>query len=85
MAFMYLEFHGKKHEDVENFLEQMEIACIINHVLDCVKILCLIWVCLNRNAQALFKDYEEELQRLEPPLPLSLDNLKQDSKEDFVK
>ena len=61
MAFSYLEFHGKKHEDVEGFLEQMEIACITNHVLYPAQILHLVQICLKEgNAQAWFKAYEED-------------------------
>ena len=40
---------------------------------------------LKGNAQAWFKDYEEKLQRVDPPTPLNLDNLKQALKEEFVK
>ena len=32
MAFAYPEFHGSKGEDVEDFLERMEVACISNHI-----------------------------------------------------
>ena len=63
----------------------MEIACITNHVLDPAQILRLIQIYLKGNARAWFKAYEEELQRVEPPLPLNLDNLKQALKEEFVK
>ena len=85
MAFSYLAFHGKKHEDVESFLEQMEIACITNYMLDPTQILHFIQICLKGNAQAWFKAYEEDLQRVEPPLTLNLDNLKQALVEGFVK
>ena len=34
MGFDYPEFGGGSSEDVQNFLEQMEIACISNHILD---------------------------------------------------
>ena len=76
MAFSYLEFHGKKHEDIESFFEQMQIACITNHVLDPAQILYLIQIGLKGNAWAWFKAYEEDLQRAKPPLPLNLENLK---------
>lgn len=32
MASIYLEFNGQNNEDVEEFLEKMEVACISNHV-----------------------------------------------------
>ena len=85
MAFSYPKFHGKKHEDVDSFLEQMEIACITNHVLDPTQIICLIQIFLKGNEQAWFKYYEEGLQRANPPLPLNLGNLKQALVEEFVK
>ena len=50
MAFTYLEFQGKKHEDMEDFLEKMEIECITNHGLDPAKVLCLIQICLKGDA-----------------------------------
>ena len=50
-----------------------------------MQILCLIQICLKGDAQAWFKAYEEELQRVEPPFSLNLDNLKQASKEEFVR
>ena len=85
MVFTYPKFHdGKNHEDVENFSKQMEIVCIINHVLDSLQILHLIQMCLKDDAQAWFKAYEEKLQRVEPPLPLNLDSLRQALKEKFV-
>ena len=63
----------------------MEIACITNHMLGPVQILCLIQNCLKGNACAWFKAYEEDLQIAEPPLPLNLDTLKQALVEEFVK
>ena len=32
MAYRYSEFYGNENEDVEDFLENMELACITNHV-----------------------------------------------------
>ena len=31
MVFSYPEFFGKSSEDVSDFLEAMEVACISNH------------------------------------------------------
>ena len=61
MAFTYPKFHGKKHEDVESFLEQMEIALITNHVLDPIQILRVIQIYLKGDARAWFKTYKEDL------------------------
>ena len=86
MAFSYPEFHGKKGEDVEQFLEQMEVACITNHVVDPVQSLCLLQICLKGEAQAWLKSYEAGLQRpQQPPVTLVLDNLKEALVEEFVK
>ena len=85
MAFSYPEFHGKKGEDVEQFLEQMEVACITNHVVDPVQSLRLLQICLKGEARAWLKSYEAELQRTQPPVALVLDNLKEALVEEFVK
>ena len=53
MAFSYPEFHGKKGEDVEQFLEQMEVACITNHVVDPVQSLCLLPNLLERRSAGM--------------------------------
>ena len=85
MAFSYPEFHGKKGEDVEQFLEQMEVACITNHVVDPVQSLCLLQICLKGEARAWLKSYKAGLQRPQPPVALVLDNLKEALLEEFVK
>ena len=59
--------------------------CITNHVLDLALILYLIQICLKGDARAWYKAYEEELQRVELPLPLNLDNLKKALMEEFVR
>ena len=85
MVFSYPEFHGKKGEDVEDFLEQMEVACISNHIEDPVQTLCLLQICLKDEARKWLKSHEGELQRAQPPIVLTLDNLKEALKEEFVK
>ena len=37
MAFPYPEFHGRGDEDVEDFLEKMEVASISNQIHDPVQ------------------------------------------------
>ena len=61
MAFSYPKFYGKKGEDVENFLEQMEVACISNLIVDPVQTLCLLQICLKDEAQKWLNSYEGEL------------------------
>ena len=85
MVFSYSEFHGKKGEDVEDFLEQMEVACISNHIEDPVQTLCLLQICLKDEARKWLKSHEGELQRAQPPIVLTLDNLKEALKEEFVR
>ena len=85
MVFSYPEFHGKKGEDVEDFLEQMEVACISNHIEDPVQTLRLLQICLKDEARKWLKSHEGELQRAQPPIVLTLDNLKEALKEEFVK
>ena len=85
MAFSYPEVLGKKGEDVENFLEQKEVVCINNHIVDPIQILCLLQICLKDEAQKWLKSHEGELQRAQPPIVLTLDNLKEALKEEFVK
>ena len=48
MVYPYPEFHGKENEDVENFLEQMELACITNHVVNEMHVVRLIQILAER-------------------------------------
>ena len=77
MAFTYPEFHGKKHEDVEHFLEQMEVACITNHVVDPIQSMRLLKICLKGDACKWLKSHEEGLQGAQPPIVLTLVALKE--------
>ena len=77
MAFTYPEFHGKKHEDVEHFLEQMEVACITNNVVDPIQSLRLLKICLKGDARKWLKSHEEGLQGAQPPIVLTLVALKE--------
>ena len=53
MVYPYPEFHGEENEDVENFLEQMELACITNHVVDEMHMVRLIQIFLKGDARVL--------------------------------
>ena len=77
MAFNYPEFHGKKGEDVEQFLEEVEVACITNHVVDPVQSLHLLQIYLKGEVRAWLKSYKAGLQHPWPPVALVLDNLKE--------
>ena len=85
MAFNNPQFHGKKGEDVEQFLEQMEVACITNHVVDPVQSLHLLQICLKGEVRVWLKSYKAGLQRPQPPVALVLYNLKEALVEEFVK
>lgn len=50
MVYPYPEFHGGENEDVEDFLEQMELACITNHVVDEMHVVRLIQIFLKGDA-----------------------------------
>ena len=46
----YPEFHGRENEDVDDFLEHMELACITNHVVDEHQVLRLVKIFLKGDA-----------------------------------
>ena len=58
MAFSYPKFHGNAGEDGVQFLENLWVSCIINHILDQAQVLCLLQICLKSDSQAFFKDLE---------------------------
>lgn len=67
MAFAYPKFHGRKDEDVEDFLERMEVSCISNRIQEPAQILRLLQICLKGEARVWVKVYEAELQARNPP------------------
>mgnify|MGYP006955695375 CR=1 FL=1 len=52
MAYLYPEFWGYVDEDVEIFLEQMELVCITNHVEDPIQVLRLLQIFLKEDARS---------------------------------
>ena len=56
MVFTYPEFHGKKHEDVADFLEKLEIACITNHVVIEEQVLKLLKIFFKSDARTWLKE-----------------------------
>ena len=85
MAFPYPEFHGRSDEDVEDFLEKMEVACISNQIHDPAQMLRLLQICLKGDARVWSKEFEEKLRVAEPPVRLSWDNLRHGLEGEFVK
>ncbi|MCO5561273.1 hypothetical protein L7F22_014894 [Adiantum nelumboides] len=85
MAFSYPEFHGRKDEDIEDFLEKMEMACISNHVQAPPQMLCLLQICLKGDARAWSKSHEAELQMADPPIQVTWDILRKALTKNFVR
>ena len=85
MAFPYPEFHGRGDEDVEDFLEKMEVACISNQIHDRAQMLCLLQICLKGDARVWSKEFEEKLCVAVPPVILSWENLRDGLEGEFVK
>ena len=59
---MYPEFYGGPSEDVEDFLERMEVACISNHIDEPAQVLRLLNICLKGDARIWYRTYEESLK-----------------------
>ena len=70
MTFPYPEFHGRSDENIEEFLESIEVACISNHVHAPAQMLRLLQICLKGDARTWSKGHEEGLQKAEPPVDL---------------
>ena len=85
MAFSYQEFYGRGDKDVKDFLEKMEVACISNEIHDLVQMLRLLQLCLKGDARTWSRGHEEGLQRAEPPVHLTWENLKQALAVEFVR
>lgn len=85
MAFSYPQYHGQKDEDVEDFLEKMEVACISNQIQAPAEALRLLQLCLKGDARAWLKAYEAKLQTFDPPVALNLEGLREALVEEFVK
>ena len=83
MAFPYPEFHGRGDEDVEDFLEKMEVACISNQIHDLAHMLRLLQICLKGDARVWSK-FEEKLCVVVPPVILSWENLCDGLEREFV-
>ena len=84
MAFSYPEFQGRSNEDVEDFLEKMEVACISNQIHDPAQMLRLLQICLKNDARVWSKAFEEELRAADPPARLSWDNLRHGLEVEFA-
>ena len=78
MASAYPEFNGRKNEDVEDFLEKMEVACISNHVDAPAQMLRLLQICLKGEARTWSKTYAEVV-------PLTWNGLKEALATQFAK
>ena len=81
----YPEFSGAPNEDVVDFLEKMEVACISNHVQAPTWMLHLLQICLKGEARASAKAYEEGLQASNPPIALEWEILKDALVAEYIK
>ena len=70
------EFGGESSEDVQNFLEQMEIACISNHILDEAQVLRLLQICIKGDAQKWLNNFEAQHRRYQPGVPITVEIVK---------
>ena len=75
MAFSYPEFHGAEGEDVIQFLENLEVSCISNHITDQAQVLRLLQICLKGDARAWFRDMEAQNIESEHPAILTFANV----------
>ena len=73
MAFTYPEFHAGPGEDVNKFLEQLEVACISNHIVDPVSRLRLLQICIQGDARTWLHEFEAQQQAAIPPIPITFD------------
>ena len=85
MVFSYLEFFGQSNEDVSEFLEAMEVACISNHVDQPAHVLWLLQICLKGDARLWLQAYQVELGAMDPPVVLTVALLRQALSERFQK
>ena len=72
---MYPEFYGYQDEDVGEFLERFELACISNHVGDEGQVLKLLRIFLKGDAKDWLKSFEVKEAKAVPPRFLTLDTL----------
>ena len=83
--FSYPEFSGTKGEDIFSFLEQMEVACISNHIVEPAQVLRLMQICIKGDARTWLKDFEARQQATQPPQVVTVEGLKEALKQEFQK
>ncbi len=83
MAFNYPKFHGNTGEDVLGFLEQMEVACISNHIVDPAQVLRLMQICVKGDARKWLKVLEAEQAAAQPPIAVTVELVKEAMKNQF--
>ena len=71
----YPEFFGGPNEDVGEFLERFELACINNHVGDEGQVLKMLRIFLKGDAKDWLKSFEAKEAKAVPPRFLTLDRL----------
>lgn len=73
MAFSYPEFYGGSGEDVNKFLERLEVACISNHIVDPAQRTRLLQICIQGDARTWLQEFEAQQQALTPPVALTFE------------
>ena len=73
MATQFLEFHGHKDEDAEEFMEKMEFACLLADKQDHAVMLRILFFSLKGEARIWLKDYQAQLK---PPRVMAYDEVK---------
>ena len=85
MVFSYSEFHNRSDENVEDFLEQMEVGCISNQIQNPTQRLHLLQLFLKGHVWVRSRTIEEGSIRENPLVQLNSDNLKEGLEAKFVK
>ena len=65
----YPQFNGGRDDDVVSFLENLELACISNHIEEQAQMLRVLQICLKGDARAWYEEYVDGLR--ETPLTLN--------------
>src|SRR5262249_51919138 len=73
MGCGYPEFSGGAKEEVLNFLEEMEVACINNHIVDPAHVLRLLQISIKGDARKWLYSFEAQLARAEPAVPITVE------------
>lgn len=83
MTFAYPEFHGRSGEDIVAFLEQMEVACISNHIVDQAQVLRLLEICVKGDARKWLEEFRGQQAAAVPPVAVTAELIKTNIRQRF--